>query len=102
VHCILSPNDLAALEIAADLVARYGRAGLAERLRHISRAEPEPEPERAARKPTSEVEAIAQQVRALDDLGIFTIFEDAHAAFPSLLTLRVRGRAERAMRRRKR
>jgi len=93
----LSPNDVAALELAADLLTRHDRAGLAERLRRLARAESEPE---RPRRPAGEVQAIAQQVRALDDLGVFTIFEDAHAAFPSLLTIRVRARAERAMRRR--
>jgi hypothetical protein len=94
----LSPNDVVALELAADLLARHDRAGLADRLRRLARAEPEPD---RARRPAGEVQAVAQQVRALDDLGIFTIFEDAEAFSPSLLTIRVRARAERAMRRRR-
>jgi hypothetical protein len=91
----LSPNDTAALELAADLLARHDRAGLAKRLRRLARAEPEP-----AREPGGEVQAIAQQVRALDDLGVYTLFCDAEAFSSSLLATRVRARAERAMRRR--
>jgi hypothetical protein len=53
--------------------------------------------------PTSagEVQAIAQQVRALDDLGVYTVFMAASHAEPNLLTARVLARAERALRRRK-
>lgn len=93
----LSPNDLAALELAADLAGRYGRDGLAKRLRRIARAKPEP----AGAGPVGEVAAIAQQVRALDDLGVYSIFVEAEASsLLGLLCARVRARAERAMRRR--
>jgi hypothetical protein len=94
---ILSPNDVAALELAADLLAQHDRAGLADRLRRLARAGPEPD---RARRPAGEVQAIAQQVRALDDLGVYTLFMDAQAFSPTLLTARVHARAERAMRRR--
>jgi hypothetical protein len=94
----LSPNDIAALEMAADLLAQHDRAGLGDRLRRLARAEPEPD---RGGRPAGEVQAVAQQVRALDDLGVFSIFEDAEAFSPSRLTIRVRARAERAMRRRR-
>jgi len=101
----LSHDDRVALMLAATVLGRYNRTGLAERLRNIAHAPeeqtapppPQEQPRRhLAGRPADDVAEVAMVVRALGDLDVYSLFMEAQRVRPSSLTAEVWRRAEQA------
>lgn len=107
----LTNDDRSALLLAADLCARYGRAGLADRLRSVARSPqepakpPPPEPEEPRRhvsgRPPDDVSAIAMAVRQLGDDDVYSLFRAADRIQPNDLTALIWRQAQELQQRRR-